>query len=163
MVIRVVHQILCSIGCMPRQRYRYRTHVPQFRIYDLAQQAVGGFLLSGAFVVTEEVWILARNLPLVNSVLVVGIVMLIGYAALYRTDTTRDVAQEAELRGIPLRFLSLMCVSFGSVAILAIVFNAPDTFLTDVSPRQKLTITVRAITIGAIFSVVGAATADSVF
>lgn len=148
---------------MPRGRYRYRPHVPQFRIRDLVQQAVGGFLLSGAFVVTEEVWVLARNLPLVNSVLVVGIVMLIGYAALYRADSTHDVAQEADLRGVPLRFLSLMSVSFGSVAILAIVFNAPDTFLNAVSPVQKLTITARAIAIGAIFSVVGAATADSAF
>lgn len=130
---------------------------------DVAQQLVGGFLLSGAFVVTEEVWVLARNLPVVNSVLVVGVVILIGYAALYRADATHDVAQEADIRGVPLRFLSLMGVSFGSVTLLAVMFNAPDTFLSGVSFTQKLSITARAIAIGAIFSVIGAATADSVF
>jgi uncharacterized membrane protein len=148
---------------MPRRRSRYRPHVPEFRLGDLAQQVVGGFLLSGAFVVTEEVWVLAQNLPPVNSVLVIGIVMLIGYAALYRADSTHDVAQEADVRGIPLRFLSLMIVSFGSVAILAFIFNAPDTFLDSISFTQKIVITAQAVAIGAIFSVIGAATADSVF
>jgi uncharacterized membrane protein len=148
---------------MPRRSSRYRPHIPRFRVRDLAQQAVGGFLLSGAFVVTEEVWVLARHLPILNSVVVVGVVMLIGYIALYRADTAHDAAQEADVGGVPLRFLSLMGVSFGSVALLAFAFNAPDTFLSDVSFVQKAMITARAIAIGAIFSVVGAATADSVF
>jgi uncharacterized membrane protein len=148
---------------MPRRSRRYRPHLPRFRVRDLAQQAVGGFLLSGAFVVTEEVWVLARHLPVLNSVFVVGVVMLIGYVALYRADTTHDAAQEADVRGVPLRFLSLMGVSFGSVALLALAFNAPTTFLSDVSFVQKTVITARAIAIGAIFSVIGAATADSVF
>lgn len=117
--MRINHQVLYTTDCMPRRHRRYRPHIPQFRVRDLAQQAVGGFLLSGTFVVTEEVWVLARHLPILNSVLVVGVVMLTGYVALYRADTTHDVTQEADVRGVPLQFLSLMGVSFGSVALLA--------------------------------------------
>jgi len=50
-----------------------------------------------------------------------------------------------------------MLVSFLSVATLGFVFNAPATFGAD------LETTVTAVSVGAIFSVVGAATADSVF
>lgn len=148
---------------MARRRTHRLSRVPRFRLADLAQQFVGGFLLSGAFVVTEEVWILARNLPPANSVIVIGVVAVVGYAALYRADTAHDAERERDIAGVPVRFLSLMFVSFGSVAILALAFNAPSTFLSHMSGIQKAMITVRAIAIGAIFSVVGAATADSVF
>ena len=148
---------------MARRRPHRLSRVPRFRLADLAQQFVGGFLLSGAFVVTEEVWILARNLPPANSVIVVGVVAIIGYAALYRADTTRDVDREHDIAGVPVRFLSLMLVSFGSVTVLTLAFNAPNTFLSEISGIQKVVVTAQAIAIGAIFSVVGAATADSVF
>ena len=59
-----------------------------------------------------------------------------------------------------------MIVAFGSVAILAFVFNAPATFVGSppAAPLAEVaTVTVRSISVGAVFSVVGAATADSVF
>jgi uncharacterized membrane protein len=148
---------------MARRRTNRLSRVPRFRLADLAQQFVGGFLLSGAFVVTEEVWVLARNLPPANSVIVVGVVAVIGYAALYRADTTHDAERERDIGGVPVRFLSLMFVSFGSVTVLALALNAPNTFLSEISGIRKLVVTAQAIAIGAIFSVVGAATADSVF
>ncbi|MGM0397657.1 MAG: DUF2391 domain-containing protein, partial [Halobacteriota archaeon] len=40
----------------------------QFRLADTAQQVVGGFLLAGPFVVTEEVWTLAANMSVVQAV-----------------------------------------------------------------------------------------------
>lgn len=67
------------------------------------------------------------------------------------------------IAGVPVRFLSLMLVSFGSVTILAIRFGAPRTFLgTDDSTRELLVITLKAVSVGSVFSVVGAATADGV-
>jgi uncharacterized membrane protein len=59
--------------------------------------------------------------------------------------------------GIPLRFLSLLIISYTSVAVLAFVFDAPATF------GATAFTTFKAICIGAIFSVAGTATADSVF
>jgi uncharacterized membrane protein len=135
-----------------------------FRPADSAQQIVGGFLLAGPFVVTEEVWQLARGMDIGHALVTVGIVFAIGYATLYKADTTRDIDDEQQIAGVPTRFISLMCVSFGSVAILALVFGAPATFLDTVeSNREAALITARAVSVGAIFSVVGAATADSVF
>lgn len=130
---------------------------PRFRPSDIAQQVVGGFLLAGPFVVTEEVWSLAANMAGWQALATVGIVTSVGYGALYKADRGRDPEIEEEVAGVPVRFISLMAVAFGSVALLAFVFGAPDTFDTG------WVVGIRAVCIGAVFSVVGAATADSVF
>jgi uncharacterized membrane protein len=141
----------------------------RYRIADTAQQVVGGFLLAGPFVVTEEVWVLATNMSLYHAAVVTAIVFAIGYGALYEADAGRDIEREAEVAGIPIRFVSLMLVSFGSVVTLALVFTAPETFLVknailpDPTPMRVAVTTLKATAVGAIFSVVGAATADSVF
>ena len=138
---------------------------PRFRVADSAQQVVGGFLLAGPFVVTEEVWVLASGMSWVQAVLTAGVVAAIGYATLYRADTGRDPDAEQEVVGVPLRFLSLMIVSFGSVLVLAVLFDAPDTFLVEAGMTgiELWATTAKAVAVGAVFSVVGAATADSVF
>jgi uncharacterized membrane protein len=135
----------------------------RFRLADSAQQVVGGFLLAGPFVVTEEVWTLAANMGTPNGVLTVAIVFAIGYGALYKADDDRDPERERAVVGIPVRFISLMGVAFGSVLMLALVFGAPETFLGPMPPMERFVTTLRAISVGAMFSVVGAATADSVF
>ncbi|WP_336001167.1 DUF2391 family protein [Halorientalis halophila] len=141
----------------------------RYRVADTAQQIVGGFLLAGPFVVTEEVWVLAAQMSALHTVAVVAIVFGIGYGALYKADEGRDPEREAEVAGIPIRFVSLMVVSYGSVAVLALALTAPETFLvesgilSDPTPAAMAWTTVKAVAVGAIFSVVGAATADSVF
>ena len=137
--------------------------MPRFRVSDVAQQFVGGFLLAGPFVVTEEVWDLAENMTNWHALFIVGIVVAIGYGALYEADDDRDPESEPEVAGIPLRFISLMSISFGSVVLLSLVVTAPDQFLGDLTGRRQAIVTARAVAVGAIFSVVGAATADSVF
>ena len=140
----------------------------RYALADTAQQVVGGFLLAGPFVVTEEVWGLASDMTWVQGLSTIAIVFLIGYGALYKADDDRDPDRESEVAGVPTRFVSLMVVSFGSVAILAVAFGAPGTFLGDTfvdgaPSMETLAITLRAVSVGAVFSVVGAATADSVF
>lgn len=136
----------------------------RFRPADSAQQLVGGFLLAGPFVVTEEVWVLAESMSLLQALATVAVVFAIGYATLYKADTNRDVEDEQDVAGVPLRFISLMCVSFGSVTILALLFDAPSTFLGSAGLTTELVlITFKAVSVGSVFSVVGAATADSVF
>ncbi len=128
-----------------------------FGLDDVAQQIVGGFILSAPFVVTEEVWSLATTMNWVQWGITVLMVLGIGYGTLYRANDDRDPDQERAVLGIPLRFVSLILISYLSVAVLAFVFNAPETF--DAAPST----TLKAICIGAIFGVVGAATADSLF
>lgn len=136
---------------------------PRFKAADTAQQTIGGFLLAGPFVVTEEVWLLARGMNWLQGLLTAGIVFLIGYMALYRADDERDPQRESDIGGVPLRFVSLMVVSFGSVLLLALLFDAPAVFLSNVPPEQRVPTTAKALCLGSVFSVVGAATADTVF
>jgi uncharacterized membrane protein len=133
------------------------------QLADTAQQIVGGFLLSGPFVVTEEVWMLARNMTVFHSLVLVVAVMAIGYGGLYGADNDRDPRTEAVFVGIPVRFISVIVVAFGSVAGLAFTVTAPDLFLADLSERARLFVTFQAIGVAAIFSVVGAVTTDSLF
>lgn len=135
----------------------------RYRPADSAQQLVGGFLLAGPFVVTEEVWVLAANMSLLQAAATVALVFGIGYGALYKADTARDPETEQDVAGVPVRFISLMVVTFGSVTVLAVLFDAPDTFVAGGSSTDTLLVTLKAISVGSLFSVVGAATADSVF
>jgi len=130
---------------------------------DTAQQIVGGFLLSGPFVVTEEVWLLAQNMTLFHSLFLVSAVITIGYGGLYGADNDRDPRREAAIAGVPIRFISVIIVAFGSVGVLAFAITAPDLFLDDLVAPNRHYVTFRALSVGAIFSVVGAVTTDSLF
>ncbi|MDH5018757.1 DUF2391 family protein [Halobacterium rubrum] len=139
-----------------RKRYAYA---------DTAQQIVGGFVLAGPFVVTEEVWLLASRMHWYHAAVTVLMVAVIGYGALYKTDDGRDPDREAEVVGVPVRFVSLMVVSFGSVLVLSLALTAPTTFAGQLELGAGMGViaplTAKAVSVGAIFSVVGAATADS--
>lgn len=130
---------------------------------DTAQQIVGGFLLSGPFVVTQEVWLLAQNMTPFHSLFLVGAVMIIGYGGLYGADNDRDPRREAAVLGVPIRFISVMIVAFGSVGTLAVSITAPDLFLSDLPASDRFYVTLRAMSVAAVFSVVGAVTTDSLF
>ncbi|MFB6068749.1 MAG: DUF2391 family protein [Halobacterium sp.] len=137
----------------------------RYAFADTAQQVVGGFLLAGPFVVTEEVWLLASRMTWLHALATVTIVFGIGYGALYKADDDRDPDREAEVGGVPVRFVSLMAVAFGSVLVLAVALTAPSTFAAQLdlgsAPAVVVPLTAKATSVGAIFSVVGAATADS--
>jgi uncharacterized membrane protein len=145
---RVIRRTIRVVGRLSRGR--------MFGLDDVAQQVVGGFVLSAPFVVTEEVWSLAASMNWLQTAVTVAMVLAIGYGTLYRAED-RDPDAEVELAGVPLRFVSLVLISYGSVTTLALVFDAPDAF--GATPL----VTLKAICIGAIFGVVGAATADSLF
>ncbi|MFP4530769.1 MAG: DUF2391 family protein [Halodesulfurarchaeum sp.] len=128
---------------------------PRFRAADVAQQVVGGLLLAGPFVVTEEVWVLADGMSVLHTLVAMLAVVVVGYSTLYKADKNRDVERERNFLGIPLRFVSVLLVAIGSVTLLTFVLAAPQTFGAD-----SMT-TLTAISIGSIFSVIGAAAADS--
>jgi uncharacterized membrane protein len=145
----------------------------RFALADTAQQIVGGFLLAGPFVVTEEVWVLARSMSALQGVVTGAIVLAVGYGALYKADD-RDPDREREVGGVPVRFISLVLVAYLSVFILALAFDAPGTFLAELPPEEfrllgmtldaaVLGVTLKATSVGAVFSVIGAATADSLY
>ncbi|RDI71827.1 DUF2391 family protein [Halopelagius longus] len=147
----------------------------RYALSDSAQQVVGGFLLAGPFVVTEEVWVLARQMSGLQALLTVVIVFSVGYGTLYKADDERDPDREDDVAGVPVRFISLILVSYLSVFLLAVSFNAPGTFLSDLANDgghvalgielewDVISVTLKAISIGSVFSVIGAATADTLF
>lgn len=109
---------------------------------------------------TEEVWTLAGNMTGLQTALSVLTVLFIGYGALYKADKGRDAddeKKEPSFLGVPVRYLSLLAVSYGSVALLVFITGAASTF------EASTAVTARAVSIAAIFSVIGAATADSIF
>jgi uncharacterized membrane protein len=145
----------------------------RFALSDTVQQIVGGFLLAGPFVVTEEVWVLAESMSVTQALATVVIVLGIGYGALYKADD-RNPDRETEVGGVPVRFISLIAVSYLSVFILALAFNAPETFAGSSGSASTASLdvsiewtvigtTLKAVSIGSVFSVIGAATADSVY
>jgi len=93
----------------------------------------------------------------------VGAVMAIGYGGLYGADNDRDPRREAAIIGVPVRFISVLIVAFGSVGALAVAITAPAVFLGDLDQPARAAVTLRAISIAAVFSVVGAVTTDSLF
>ena len=136
----------------------------RFKLADTAQQIVGGFLLAGPFVVTEEVWTLAVHMSWWQTLFTVLLVFGIGYGTLYKAED-RDPDREVDVGGIPVRFVSLILVSYASVVLLAIAFDAPQTFVGGQAQNavEMAGITLKAVSVGAVFSVIGAATADSLF
>lgn len=130
--------------------------VPRFGWDDIAQQVVGAVLLSAPFVVTEEVWSLAASMNPLQTGITVFMVFAVGYVTLYQAEDHEAGAEPAVL-GVPLRFVTLIVVSYSSVAVVAFVFDAPEAF------EATLPTTVKAVCIGAVFSVIGAASADGLF
>ncbi|MHA2503670.1 MAG: DUF2391 family protein [Candidatus Kariarchaeaceae archaeon] len=129
----------------------------KFRLADTAQQMVGAIILSGPFIVTEEVWRIAFNMNWIQFFLVLAIGGSIGYFALFKADKTRDATTEQNVAGVPVRFISLLAVAYFSVLLIILVIGAHTTFLADFETL------LHTLGICGLFSIVGAATADSVF
>ena len=127
----------------------------RFSLTDLAQQIIGGLLLAGPFIITEEVWTLAENMTLLQSFGTVVVILMIGYGALYEADEEREPDEETDVGGVPVRLISLIAVSYLSVGLITFMLNVPVVF--DATNSTVL----KAISIASIFSLIGAATVDS--
>ncbi len=128
-----------------------------FKVRDVFQQMVGGLLLAGPFIVESGVWDVAKVMHNYQAGILVGLVLAIGYVALYKADTGRDPATEASFLGIPVRYITLIGISYGAVVFLIVLLSGQQAY-------QATTIqTLRVISIAAVSSVIGAATADSFF
>jgi len=128
-----------------------------FKLADSFQQMVGGFLLAGPFVVEGGVWEMAKTMGDLQAGVLVSMVLAIGYSALYKADKDRVIEKEAHFLGVPIRFISLIAVSYGAVIVLTVVLSGSAT--NGASFIESL----RLVSIATLFSVIGAATADSVF
>lgn len=135
----------------------------RFDIDDVAQQAVGGLLVGGPFIVTEEVWIIAEQMSIYNILSTLAIVLITGYSILY-VAVLRDPEVEATVIGIvPLRLISLVLIAYLSGIIVAFSIGAPDVFTKSNNITEIAWVTFKASTTVSVFTVIGAGTVDSVF
>lgn len=135
----------------------------RFDIDDVAQQAVGGLLVGGPFIVTEEVWTIAEQMSIYNILSTLAIVLITGYGILY-VAVLRDPDVEATVIGIvPLRLISLVLIAYLSGIIVAFSIGAPDVFTESNNITEIAWITFKASTTVSVFTVIGAGTVDSVF
>lgn len=135
----------------------------RFDFDDIAQQAAGGLLIGGPFIVTEEVWGIASSMSPFNVILTFLIVLVTGYGVLY-IAVLRDPDVEASLGGIvPLRFVSLIIVAYLSSIIIATATGATTFFSDSESIVGIAWLTFKASTTISIFTVIGAGTVDSIF
>jgi uncharacterized membrane protein len=135
----------------------------KFDLDDIAQQIVGGLLVGGPFIVTEEVWGIASEMSILNVIITFFIVVVTGYTILY-VAVLRDPEVEASVGGIvPLRFVSLILVSYVSSMIVALATGTPSFFARSTETVDIIWLTFKASTTVSIFTVIGAGTVDSVF
>ena len=126
-----------------------------FGVDDFFQQLIGGALLSSPFLFTEEVWRIAANTSIYQSLTTTLITLAIGHGVLYVASQQRDFKEERKIFGITYRYISLMAVAYGSVILMLGLTSTAQTF------GASIYTTAKAVSIISFFSVIGAATADN--
>ena len=122
---------------------------------DFLQQIVGSVILISPFIFTEEVWRIADNMTAYNTSVSLLMTFLFGHGVLYTAKKSRDWEEERQTLGITWRYISLMTVAFGTVFVMIFITAARETF------SAGLWQTLKAVSVISIFSVIGAATTDS--
>lgn len=122
---------------------------------DFFQQVIGSALLSAPFLFTEEIWILAFNISGTQAFLSAVLTLILGHGILYIAKQDRDFEQERKVGGFTLRYISLMTVTFGTILLLMALTSTPQTF------GYQFSTAVKVMAMISIFSVIGAASADS--
>ncbi len=128
----------------------------RFSISDLIQQILGGYLIAGPFIIEDGFWLLAENMTTFHSLIAILMVIIIGFGASTQDDKEQDSEEEEIDVDNPLRLVSLISVAYLSVGSLIFVFNAIETF------NLTLFTAFKGMSLGAIFSLVGAAAMDSI-
>lgn len=126
-----------------------------FGVDDFFQQVTGSTILTAPFLFTEEVWKVAAAASDVQALASVLVTLFLGHGILYVSKRERDLDSERKVLGVTLRYISLMLVSFGTVAFLLTITAAENVFADSIYHMMKV------VALISIFSVIGAATADN--
>jgi len=124
----------------------------KFTFQDVAQQIVGAMILSAPFVVTEEVWNLARNLDALHIIAIISITLLFDILLFYYTKYQQ--IEEKKFILFPKRILSLIIVTYTASAVVLTVFGVIGGQIQDTVWATKLIVMV------GLFANIGAGTAD---
>lgn len=122
---------------------------------DFFQQLIGSAILTAPFLFTEEIWRIAQNTSLTQSIFSVVLTLFLGHGILYIAKHEREFEREREIAGIRLRYISLMTVSFGTILIMLSITATSQTL------GNGIMNTFKVVSLTSIFAVIGAATADN--
>ncbi len=122
---------------------------------DFIQQVIGSAILTSPFIFTEEVWRIAANTSLSQSLVLIGLALGLGHAILYVAGREREWEEERKFMGLTLRFLSLIIVPLATTSLVLLLSGAPSTFNADIYQTAKV------VSLISVFAVIGAATADN--
>lgn len=106
-----------------RVRERVRTSPEVFGFDDMAQQIIGASLLSSPFCMTEEVWRLAASLHEIRLIAIMILSVVLGIILIYFTDYQRVADDRRFGQYVPVRIISLVCISYGMVTIILYVLG----------------------------------------
>ena len=110
-----------------RLRNRMRTEPEVFGFDDMAQQIIGAALLSSPFCTTEEIWQLADSFTGPRVVGIVSLSIVLGVIMIYFTDYQRVADHKKFGQYIPIRIISLVCVSYSMVVVILFVLGVLST------------------------------------
>lgn len=125
----------------------------KFAFKDIAQQIVGATILSAPFVVTEEVWNLARNLDLGHIIALIAITLIFDILLFYYTKYQK-IEGKRFLNVFPIRIFSIIIVTYSTSFIILTVLGVIGGRILETIWAAKLVVLV------GLFANIGAGTAD---
>ena len=149
---------------MEKQKRRFHkirdlmiTEPEVFGFDDMAQQIIGAALLSSPFCVSEEIWHLADSLSGARLAGIAALSVVLGVVMIYFTDYQRVADHKRFGQYVPIRIISLVCVSYGIVIIILFVLGIfyYGSYL-DFNPLWRL----KVVTLVGFFAILGGAVAD---
>ncbi|GEM_PF-239915 len=140
-------------GMMEKISNKLHLQLPsKFNVNDIAQQAVGAIILSTPFVVTGEVWDLARQLDFTRIVLIITLTVLFDVLLIYFSKFQH--IDLSNILTVIARIFSIILISYGAAALLLYTFGVIGIQITDPEWALRLVILV------GLPANIGAATAD---
>lgn len=140
-----------------RVRDLLRTEPEVFGFDDMAQQIMGAALLSSPFCATEEIWYLADSLTGFRLAGIAALSIVLGVIMIYFTDYQRVADHERFGQYVPIRIISLVCVSYGVVTIILFVLGI---FHYGMDMGFEPTWRLKVVALVGFFAILGGAVAD---
>lgn len=138
-------------------RDRMRTEPEIFGFDDMAQQIIGAALLSSPFCATDEIWRLADSFSVNRLIGIVFLSIVLGVIMIYFTDYQRVADHKKFGQYVPIRIISLVCVSYSMVAVILFVLGVFEYGVAHgFDPVWRL----KVVVLVGFFAVLGGAVAD---
>jgi uncharacterized membrane protein len=138
-------------------RSRMKTEPEIFGFDDMAQQIIGAALLSSPFCTTEEIWRLANSISLYRAVGILTLSVVLGVILIYFTDYQKVADHKRFGQYVPIRIISLVCVSYGIVTIILFVLGVFNyQVVTEFGHFWR----VKVVVLVGFFAILGGAIAD---